>query len=111
MRDWKEISRLAAERHPGGVVILESPHLGLGSLPEGTALCRHEQFTKEFEGSSLNPKEIRRFLWEIRNRRQVLRDRAFVETEYDEESDTSRIHLGTLTSKDALERLGHGTTG
>ena len=109
MRDWKEIAKEAAGRHPGGFVVLDSPHFELGLLPDGSARCYHNEFHQEFAGPALNPKQIRRFLWDIRNKRQVQRDRAFIETYYDDETDTSVIRLGTLTSEEALERLAHGT--
>lgn len=108
MRDWKVISKVASEAHPGGTVLLESPHLPMGLFPEETARFYHEDMTHEVGGNSLSPKDIRRFLWENRATRPVQRDRAFIETAYDEEKDISTLRLGTLTSASVMERMPHG---
>lgn len=110
MRDWKEISKVAADRHPGGVVFLESPHFEAASLPPGAAPFYHD-LTLEVGGSVLSPKEIRRFLWMNRGTRAVNRDRSFLETSYDSESNKSTVKIGTMTGTDVLERMGHGNTG
>lgn len=109
MRDWKEISKVVAGRHPGGVVFLESPHFPVEEFPEEAVPFYHEGYERSFPGPDLSPKAVRRFLWEHRNTRPIQRDRAFVETEYDEESDVSRIRVGTMTALPVLERMPHGS--
>lgn len=105
MRDWKEISKVSADAHPGGVVLLESPHYPVDALPEGSVRFYHPELTREIETENLTPKDIRRFLWENRANRAVLRDRSFVETDYDEESGVSTVRLGTITADAVLERM------
>ena len=108
MRNWKEISKVSSEAHPGGTVLLESPHLPMDLFPEETARFYHEDMRLEVGGRDVSPKDIRRFLWENRGTRPVQRDRAFIETAYDEEKDVSVLRLGTLTSTSVVERMPHG---
>ena len=107
MRDWKEISKASSQAHPGGVVFLESPHFPMEALPEQAAPFYHD-LTLEVGGETLSPKDIRRFLWENRGSRAIQRDRSFIETAYDEDSDVSTVKIGTMTGANVLERMSHG---
>ncbi len=108
MRDWKEVSKVSSEAHPGGVVFLDSPHFPVSSLP-GEAAPFYHDLTLEVGGNDLSPKEIRRFLWEHRNSRAICRDRCFIETLYDEDSDVSTVKIGTMTGVHVLERMTDGS--
>lgn len=108
MRNWKDISKATSEAHPGGFVVLEAPHLTEDLFPEGTARFYHPDLTLEVGGESLSPKDIRRFLWEHRSARPIQRERAFIETSYDEDKDVSFLRVGTITTDPVLERISHG---
>ncbi|MBV70955.1 MAG: hypothetical protein CMH52_06345 [Myxococcales bacterium] len=105
MRDWKDISKTASQSHPGGVVMLESPHFPVEGLPEGSVRFYHPDMSMEVEGPEISPKEIRKFLWSNRMSRPVTRDRAFVETFYNEEDDISSLKVGTITADAVIERI------
>jgi hypothetical protein len=87
---------------------LDAPDLSFEDLPEDVAFCRHSSPHFEVEGEALRPKDIRQFLWDNRNLRALKRDRAFIWSEYDSESDISKVGLGTITVNRALERLNNG---
>jgi len=108
MRDWKEISKAVSERHPDGTVFLESPHLAFSVLPE-EAVRFYSGLSLDVDGPSLSPKQVRRFLWEHRVNRAVQRDRAFVETSYNEETDVSSMKIGTITVAPVVERISNGS--
>ena len=108
-RDWKEVSKKLSAQN-GGKVFLNEPDLDLDDVPEWVVPYECESPHLEVGGPSVAPREIRKFLWDNRNSRSVLRDRAFVWSRYDSESDSSTVGLGALTVKPAIDRLGshHG---
>ena len=108
MRNWKTIAKNLEAMHPGGRVLLESPHVPWEFLPEEAEELVHEDTAKEFKGEEINAKDVRRFLWNNRNSRKSKRDRAFVASSYNEDKDVSILSLGTLTCKEAAERLNNG---
>tara|TARA_R110002020_G_scaffold114056_2_gene262374 strand:- start:3006 stop:3332 length:327 start_codon:yes stop_codon:yes gene_type:complete len=108
MRDWKEISKAVSERHPDATVFLESPHLPSTSLPK-EAVPFYSGLSLDVEGPVLSPKQVRRFLWDHRVNRAVQRDRAFVETSYNEETDVSSMKIGTITVTPVVERISNGS--
>jgi len=108
MRNWKTIAKNLEAMHPGGRVLLESPHVPWEFLPEEAEEFVHEDTAKKFEGKEINAKDVRRFLWNNRNSRKSKRDRAFVASSYNEDKDVSILFLGTLTCKEAAERLNNG---
>ena len=110
MRNWKEISKATSEAHPvnSGGIVLDAPDLDLDLIPEGAVFHRHQSPHLEVQGESLRAKDIRQFLWDNRNLRVLKRDRAFIWSQYDSETDISRVGLGTLTAQEAVERLSNG---
>ena len=108
MRNWKTIAKNLEDLHPGGRVLLESPHVPWEFLPEEAEEFVHEDTAKEFKGEEINAKDVRRFLWNNRNSRKSKRDRAFVTSSYDEDKGVSILSLGTLTCKEAIERISCG---
>ena len=108
MRNWKVIAKKVEALHPGGRVLLESPHVPWEYLPEEAEEVIHDDTSEEFEGDDINAKDVRRLLWDNRNNRKSKRDRAFVVSRYDEDKNVSIVSLGTVTSKDVVERITCG---
>ena len=108
MRDWKQISKALSDTEGEGRIMLDYPDLEWGELPEWSAAYEHVKPSMEAEKNP-TPKEIRQFLWEHRNERSLVRDRAFVWKRYDEDLETFTVGLGTLTVAPVVERLSHGS--
>ena len=58
-----------------------------------------------FEGMDINPKLVRRWLWEQRNTRAVKREGNFIWASYNAENDTTLVGLGALATSGAAVRL------
>tara|TARA_R110000822_G_scaffold178700_1_gene318619 strand:- start:28 stop:354 length:327 start_codon:yes stop_codon:yes gene_type:complete len=108
MRDWKKISKRLSEDHPKGWVLLDAPEFSRTEAPEWAAEFNHITPHLEVSGPDLRPKDIRQFLWDNRSLRALTRDRAFVWTKYDEDSDSSSLGFGTLTLTSVAEKLTNG---
>ena len=109
-RAWKEISKKVVQSHPdvGGQVMLSIPDFSFDDLPDWADAFTHESPQLIVEGDKITPRQVRTFLWEHRSSRAVQRDRAFVWSKYDEENNSSVVGIGTLTVKEATERLNNG---
>ena len=59
-----------------------------------------------FEGMDINPKLVRRWLWE-QNTRAVKREGNFIWASYNAEDDTTLVGLGALATSGAAVRLAN----
>jgi hypothetical protein len=104
MIDWKGKVKMLVDQFSekkGAMTPLSEPD------PEKLHLIQitPDEHLLEVEGSSINAKSVRKWLWELRNQRCVQRKNAFLFASYDESDDISRVGLGAFTTADAAVRL------
>ena len=102
---WKAIVRdlnSMFEKNKAGLVIINDNQDPGRQQPVQITPDPH---TLTFEGMKMNPKMVRRWLWEQRNTRGVQREGNFIWGAYIEEEDKTMVGLGALTSPTAAVRL------
>ena len=102
MKNWKEITQRLVSLHnkKESAVIRLTPH----SKGEMVNLSSDE-FCLEIEGKELQTKKVRRFLWENRKKRALLRSKAVIWSAYIEEDDKTYVGVGALTSKRVMDKM------
>ena len=102
IRDWKKISVVAQEKDQ---VLLSNPDFDVESILEGdVAVVTVGGVTSSVPPTEFSPRTVRRFLWENRKDRSVLRDRSVLKV--NREEDKIEMSIAALTHTDAMNRLG-----
>ena len=104
MTNWKSVVnelRTQFEAKGGATVLVSEPSEGK-TVPVQTLADEH---LLKFEGKKLQPKTVRKWLWEQRDCRVLKRQGAVLFAGYDEAEDTTLVGLGAMTSPDAAVRL------
>ena len=97
-RNWKDISNIAMEY---GSILLDNPSFMLDSL-QGAVVVETGP-SASIPPTDFTPRSVRTFLWDNRKSRAVMRDRAVLKVDRNE--DEVRVSLGALTHPDAAARL------
>jgi len=101
MRDWKKISVVAQEKNQ---VLLSNPDFDVESILDGdAAVVAVGGVTSSVPPTEFSPRTVRRFLWENRKDRSVLRDRSVLKVRRDE--DKVEMSLAALTHSDAATKM------
>ena len=102
MKNWKEITQRLVSLHnkKESAVIRLTPH-SKGELVN----LSDDKFCLEVEGKELRAKKVRKFLWENRKKRALLRSKAVIWSAYIEEDKKSYVGVGALTSKRVMDKM------
>jgi len=103
--NWKSIVKdLKAmyDEHKGAVVAI---NLTQDPNKQHPVQITSDVHALTFEGMDINPKLVRRWLWEQRNTRAVKREGNFIWASYNAEDDTTLVGLGALATSRAAVRL------
>ena len=101
MRDWKKISVVAQEKNQ---VLLSNPDFDVESILDGdAAVVAVGGVTSSVPPTEFSPRTVRRFLWENRKDRSVLRDRSVLKV--NREEDKIEMSIAALTHSDAATKM------
>ena len=103
--NWKQISKFMTEMHNelgGSIVDLQ----GMNATHKNENLINTSKSDElmSLVGKKLNPKGIRRFMWEHRKSRQLTRPNAVIWSWFDEEEDKTVVGFGAPVKPQALDR-------
>lgn len=101
MRDWKKISSVAIEKDQ---ILLSNPDFDVeANLMDGARVVPVGGLVEVVPPTEFSPRAVRRFLWENRKDRSILRDRSVLSITRTE--DSVEMHMAALTHEDAATRL------
>jgi hypothetical protein len=102
--DWKKLTSKMSEFHRefgASIISRDSEPLTSGSLLNLTK----EKDMYSQEGSDITPKKVRRWLWEMRDKRSMKREGLVLWSAYDEDKNTSCVGFGVLVDDKIVARF------
>jgi hypothetical protein len=107
--DWKKVSNRLVEMHSelGGALVDRE---GNNAVTEGRVKSLSLVNTTPSEaqtslvGKKLSVKQVRKFMWDHRNSRQLQRENAVIWSWYDDEKDETHLGFGATVAPEKVER-------